>query len=149
MGAKFFKTSNRGKKYLKRFNQSRSWFRGLKWVAYHAHPNLVAGHPFKGGDMMSIGMLANPEMAKFAIATPILFVPPNPFKTVGYVEQEQVVPTFSDFFDAYFGGQTLSMEHPAAGKMLGNMRQCYMNNKSNPVDACQYYINGFKRVATQ
>ena len=33
MGAKFFKTSNRGKKYLKRFNQSRSWFRGLKWVA--------------------------------------------------------------------------------------------------------------------
>ena len=51
----------------------------------HAHPTLVAGHPFKGGDIMSIGMLANPELARFAINTPILFVPPNPFKTVGSV----------------------------------------------------------------
>ncbi len=98
---------------------------------------------------MSIGMLANPEMAKFAIATPILFVPPNPFKTVGYVAEEQKIPTFSDFFDAYFGGATLNMEHPSAGKMLGGMRQCYQNNQSNPVDACSYYINGFKRMATQ
>ena len=82
MGAKFFKTTNRGKKYLKRFNQTRSWFRGLKWVAYHAHPTMVAGHPFKGSVVMSVGMLANPEIMYFGIQTPILFVPPNPSKSV-------------------------------------------------------------------
>ena len=96
---------------------------------------------------MSIGMLANPELARFAIATPILFVPPNPFKTVGSMEQESSMPTFSDFFDAYFGGCTFSMEHPSAGKMLEGMRSCYTNNQANAVDACQYYINGFKRFA--
>ena len=39
------------------------------------------------------------------------------------------------------------MEHPAAGKMLENMRTCYANNQENAVSACQYYINGFKRFA--
>ena len=33
----------------------------------HAHPTMVPGHPFKGGWVMSTGMLMNPEGAKFGI----------------------------------------------------------------------------------
>lgn len=68
----------------------------------HAHPELVAGHPFKGGDVFSIGMLANPEMAKFAIQSPMLFVPPNPMKTVDS-PSAPAQPSFTDFYAAYFG----------------------------------------------
>ena len=110
---------------------------------------MVAGHPFKGSDIFSVGMLANPEMARFGIQTPVLFVPPNPFKTVDSVSENNGIPTFSDFFDAYFGQTSMSMENPAAGKMLAGMRQCYDNNKQDPINSCQYYINGFRRLATQ
>lgn len=33
MGAKFFRTSDKPKKIKKRFSQTRSWFRTLKWTA--------------------------------------------------------------------------------------------------------------------
>ena len=97
---------------------------------------------------MSIGQLANPELARFAIMTPLLFVPPNPLKSVGAEQTCPVLPTFSDFFEAYFGGASIDMSAPQSGSMLENMKRCYENHKANPVDACQYYINGFRRVAT-
>ena len=113
----------------------------------HAHPNNVAGHPFKGGDARSIGMLANPEIARFGIMTPILFVPPNPMKVAEYQATCPAVPTFTDFFEAYFGGAALDMARPNAAPMLNNLKRCYESHQANPVDACQYYINGFKRAA--
>ena len=33
MGAKFYRASDKGKKIRKRPTQTRSWFRGFKWVA--------------------------------------------------------------------------------------------------------------------
>lgn len=33
MGAKFFRGADKPKKIRKRFSQTRSWFRTLKWVA--------------------------------------------------------------------------------------------------------------------
>ena len=33
MGAKFYRGSDKPKKIRKRFSQTRSWFRTLKWVA--------------------------------------------------------------------------------------------------------------------
>ena len=83
MGAKFYRANYNSKKIRKRFSQTRTWFRTLKWVCYHAHPTLIAGHPFKGGWISSIGQLANPEMARFQINSPFLFAPPNPAKEPG------------------------------------------------------------------
>ena len=33
MGAKFYRGADKPKKFRKRFSQTRSWFRTLKWVA--------------------------------------------------------------------------------------------------------------------
>ena len=78
MGAKFYRANYHSKKLRKRATQTRTWARTLKWVCCkfitflyqlsdHAHPLLIAGHPFKGGWIASTGMLANPEMARFQI----------------------------------------------------------------------------------
>ena len=80
MGAKFYRANYHSKKLRKRASQTRTWARTLKWVCCklliimsqiywldHAHPLLIAGHPFKGGWIASTGMLANPEMARFQI----------------------------------------------------------------------------------
>ncbi len=98
MGAKFYRAHDKAKNFRRRFHQTRSWFRGFKWVCYHAHPTMVAGHPFKGGWVASTGQLLNPEMARFQIATPILFSPPNPTKMAGYVAPVVAVPSFGSFF---------------------------------------------------
>ena len=115
----------------------------------HAHPENVPGHGMKGGVHMSTGYLLNPEMKKFQINTPIAFFPPAPTKTAGYVAAASAVPTFGNFFSAYFGGQTsYNMGNPAAGKMLENLKKCYETHESgNPEEACAYYIDGFKRLA--
>merc|ERR1712100_530457 len=91
----------------------------------------VAGHPFKGGDIKSTGMLLNPEVAKFAISTPLLFVPPNPMKVVDYQAPAAATPSFSDFFAAYFG-TSFNMSSDKGGKMLEGMKKCYENHPSSP-----------------
>lgn len=55
----------------------------INFCVDHAHPTLVAGHPFKGSWVSSSGFLLHPEMKRFQINTPILFAPPNPLKVVG------------------------------------------------------------------
>ena len=106
MGAKFYRGSDKGKKIRKRFSQTRSWFRTLKWVSYHAHPLMIVGHPFKGGWVMPQGYLLHPDMKRFSIATPFLFAPPNPLKVPGFGFGTMMLPTFSNFFQSYFGGST-------------------------------------------
>ena len=104
MGAKFYRGSDKAKKIRKRFTQTRSWFRGLKWVSYHAHPLMIVGHPFKGGWVMPQGHLLHPDMKRFSIATPFLFAPPNPIKMPGTMEGASGIPTFANFFSSYFVG---------------------------------------------
>ncbi len=105
MGAKFYRGSDKPKKLRKRFSQTRSWFRTLKWVAYHAHPHMVAGHPFKGSWVFSTGQLLHPDLKRFSLQSAVLFKPPFPGKN----PYDQVatgglgVPSFSEFFSAYFG----------------------------------------------
>ena len=148
MGAKFYRANYNSKKLRKRATQTRTWARTLKWVCYHAHPLLIAGHPFKGGWIASTGMLANPEMARFQIQTPFLFSPPNPLKVAGAPAANNGIPSFSNFFNSYFGNDQFSMGSPKAGKMLEGMKKCYENTKNeDPVEKCAYYINGFKRAA--
>ena len=98
MGAKFYRGADKGKKIRKRFSQTRSWFRGFKWVAYHAHPLMIVGHPFKGGWMMPHGYLDHPDMKFFSIATPFLFSPPNPAALPTAAKAEAAKPSYSTFF---------------------------------------------------
>ena len=73
----------------------------------HAHPTEVPGHPFKGGDIRSVGMLMHPDMKRFQIQTPYLFAPPNPSKVAGAsAVAAAAVPSFGSFFSSYFGGST-------------------------------------------
>merc|ERR1711934_968740 len=106
MGAKFFRGADKPKKLRKRFSQTRSWFRTFKWVAYHAHPVMIVGHPFKGANVMSTGQLEHPDMKRFALADSSLFVPPRPDawgNTLGQATTS--VPSFADFFGSYFGSR--------------------------------------------
>jgi hypothetical protein len=64
---------------------------------------MVPGHPFKGGMHYSTGYLAHPDMKRFQINTPYLFVPPNPSKVAGYVAAAAAFPTFQDFYTGMFG----------------------------------------------
>ena len=75
----------------------------------HAHPTMIAGHPFKGATVLSTGILLNPEMARFQIATPILFAPPNPEKVHDYRAPNSQIPSFGSFFAAYFGGHSYNL----------------------------------------
>ena len=85
-------------------------------------------------------------MARFQIATPILFVPPNPAKTYDAV-QPSPMPSFGNFFVQYFAGTQYDLKAPKANSFLQGMRRCFESNPANPVDQCQYYIEGFKRTA--
>ena len=147
MGAKFYRANYNSKKIRKRFSQTRTWFRTLKWVCYHAHPTLIAGHPFKGGWIASTGFLANPEMARFQISSPFLFSPPNPQKTPSNnLQISGESPSFASFFSAYFGLDSIQIKDQKCGKVLANMKRCFYNHPSNPVDACAFHIDGFKRM---
>ena len=64
---------------------------------------MVAGHPFKGGWVQSLGQLYHPDMKRFAIATPLLFVPVFPGKGPYDQIAKPQIPSFNDFFTSYFG----------------------------------------------
>ena len=150
MGAKFYRGSDKSKKIRKRVTQTRTWFKQFKWIAYHAHPTLVTGHPFKGGNNLSIGQLMHPDLKRFQINTPFLFAPPNPAKVMGAGALAGSCPSFSSFFAAYFGASTYQMADTRCGKMLENMKKCYEGSQSrseNPEATCAYYVDGFRRMA--
>lgn len=46
---------------------------------------MVAGHGLKGGMPESTGHLLHPDIMRFNLFGPIMFVPPNPSKIVGAV----------------------------------------------------------------
>ena len=110
----------------------------------------MPGHPFKGGDMRSTGMLLHPDMKRFQINTPYLFTPPNPTKVIGAAAATATFPSFGSFFSSYFGGSTYKFADGNCSKMLNNLKRCYENSTSagsSPEKSCAYYIDGFKRLA--
>ena len=108
---------------------------------------MVAGHPFKGGWVSSIGQLQHPDIKRFQIATPYLFAPPNPMKIAGFAAGVSAVPSFSQFYSAYFAGQPYDFGDNACGRLMRGMKKCYETNQNNdPMSTCSYYIDGFKRM---
>ena len=111
---------------------------------------MVAGHPFKGGSIYSIGQLQHPDMKRFQINTPALFTPPNPAKVAGAQTAAPAIPSFGAFFSSYFGGATYQLSDSKCGKMLENMKKCYETSAAraaDPTASCAFYIDGFKRLA--
>ena len=111
---------------------------------------MVAGHPFKGLNGMSIGQLAHPDLKRFQMNTPFLFAPPNPAAVMGASVAAASVPTFGSFFTAYFGGSTYQLSDSKCGKMLENMKKCYESSTArseDPTASCAYYVDGFRRLA--
>ena len=121
MGVKFYRSADKPKKVRKRIMQTRSWFRTFKWVAYHAHPLMIPGHPFKGGVWLSSGQLLHPDLKRFGLASAVFFKPPmagkNPYDAA---VQGSVVPSFSDFFASYFGS-SWKTGNSACSKVYANM----------------------------
>ena len=127
MGAKFYRGSDKPKKIRKRFSQTRSWFRTLKWVAYHAHPTMVAGHPFKGSWVFSTGQLLHPDLKRFNLNTSVLFKPPFPGKNPYDHPEVPHVPAFTDFFSAYFGQSNLNINNERCSKLFESMKRVSIN----------------------
>ena len=140
MGIKFYRSADKPKKIRKRFTQTRSWFRTLKWVAYHAHPLMIVGHPFKGGHVASIGFLQHPDMRRFGLNDASLYAPPRPdawAQALLVTHAVGGIPSFGDFFATYFGGRSFSVSEPNASKALEGLKKCYENHSSSdPVSAC-------------
>ena len=117
----------------------------------HANPTMVLGHPFKGGEVRSTGMLAHPDMKRFAINDPTLFVPPRPSAfantMIAGAGIAPVIPSFGDFFATYFAGKSFNVSEPRCSSMLEGMKKCYENHTEDPVDSCAYYVQGFERFA--
>ena len=111
----------------------------------------MPGHPFKGGDMRSIGMIMHPDMKRFQINTPYLFTPPNPAKVDGAsAATAAAFPSFGAFFSNYFGGKTYQFADGNCQKMLTGLKKCYETSTgagSNPETSCAYFIDGFKRMS--
>ena len=149
MGIKFYRSSNKGKKFRKRFNYTRTWFSTHKWVAYFAHPTMVPGHPFKGGSMRdSIGQLDHPEAKRFGFEVPGVFLPPRPdaVHDAAAPAPAHNYSNYAELVQAHLGRNNL----PASGTcnlFLNSLRKCFTTNaKGDPEDACQHYIQGLKRT---
>ena len=114
---------------------------------------MVTGHPFKGGMPMSTGYLNHPEMKFFKHNDATLYVPPNPLVWatafgVGAGVSHATIPSFGDFFGTYFAGRSFNVTEPKCTSMLEGLKKCYENHSAKaPVETCQYYIQGFERMA--
>ena len=64
---------------------------------------MIPGHPFKGGWVYSTGQLLHPDLKRFALASPVLFKPVFPGKNPYDQVTQTQVPSFSQFFQSYFG----------------------------------------------
>jgi len=113
---------------------------------------MVAGHPFKGGVMMSTGQIEHPDLKRFELNDATLFVPPRPDASAYNLAAGLVAsspPAFGDYFATYFAGKSFNVTNPKCTLMLEGMKKCYENHekKFDPVEACQYYIQGFERLS--
>ena len=119
--------------------------------ADHAHPVMIPGHPFKGGLKLSTGYLDHPDMKRFELNDATFFAPPRPDAWAQNIVAGIAgasMPSFGDFFGTYFAGRSFNVTNPKCSQMLEGMKKCYENNdQADPVSQCQYYIQGFERLA--
>ena len=113
---------------------------------------MVTGHPFKGSIVLSQGQLLHPDMKRFNIPDASLFAParPNALVTGAGVAAATAaaVPSFGEFFSSYFGRRSFNVSQGKCSQVMEGLKRCYENNQSNdPVEACQYYIQGFERMS--
>ena len=88
-----------------------------------AHPTMVAGHPFKGSWVYSTGQLLHPDLKRFSLQTAVLFKPVFPGKNPYDHSEHHSVPSFSDFFSAYFGQKTLNISNERCNKLFEGMKK--------------------------
>ena len=112
-----------------------------------AHPNMIAGHGFKGGYSVSTGALEHPDIKRFNMFTCALFVPPNPEKTATFVPATPKQESFGDAMMRTFGSQVVNVSNPTCRKMLENFKACFENHrvKGDPESACAFYQHGMQR----
>ena len=114
---------------------------------------MVGGHPFKE-EVYSQAYLTHPDMKRFNIADSFLYAPPRPDAyanplTLGFTAAAATgAPAFGDFFATYFAGRSFNVADNKCSVVLEGMKRCYENHTNNsPVEQCQYYIQGFERMA--
>uniref|UniRef100_A0A7S3NT56 Uncharacterized protein n=1 Tax=Euplotes crassus TaxID=5936 RepID=A0A7S3NT56_EUPCR len=149
MGLKFYRASNRPRKVRKRLTNTRTFFSTHKWVSYFAHPNEVPGHPFKGGMWpMSRGMLLNPEIKRFAIASPLFFKPVRPGAGPGDTVASKSFVESSDKLVESYTGTNAAFGSERAKALRTNLDKCFTNSVkvgNDPEVQCQFYVQGLKR----
>lgn len=106
-----------------------------------AHPTMIAGYPFKGGERRSTGELLHPEIRRFNLWHHRLYVPPHPEKNPYAEKPVRVQETFGDAMMKSFGSQVLNVSNPNCRKMLENFKMCFENHKVKgyPESACAFY----------
>mmetsp|Transcript_5880 Transcript_5880/g.6629 ORF Transcript_5880/g.6629 Transcript_5880/m.6629 type:complete len:155 (+) Transcript_5880:32-496(+) len=149
MGLKFYRASNRPRKIRKRLTNTRTFFSTHKWVSYFAHPNLVPGHPFKGGMWAySQGMLLNPEIKRFAIFSPLFFKPVRPGAGAEDVTAEKTFIESSDKLAEAYTGSAASWGSERCQAFKANLDKCFTSSVkggNDPEQQCQYYVQSLKR----
>ena len=97
---------------------------------------------------MSRGMLLNPEIKRFAIASPLFFKATRPGTAPGdKVEAPKFIESSDKLAEAYTG--TSSVFGGERGKAIkANLDKCFTNSVKaghNPEVQCQYYVQSLKR----
>lgn len=101
--------------------------------------------------MLSTGYLSHPDMKRFELNDATAFLPPRPTAfaqnlAAGLMAPQ--VPSFGDFFGTYFLGRSFEVSNAKCSSMLEGMKKCWESNQEeDPVGQCQYYIQGFERMA--
>ena len=101
---------------------------------------MVAGHPFKGSWVYSTGQLQHPDLKRFSLQTAVLFKPVFPGKNPYDHPVANVVPSFSEFFSAYFGQKHLNISNDRCSKLFESMKKvrnsgcqpCYSATPTTP-----------------
>ena len=110
---------------------------------------MVSGHPFKGGSWpMSAGLLMNPEIKRFAIASPLFFKPIRPGAGVGDQPVQHSFAESSDKLVQAYTGSNASWGSDRCIAYRTNLDKCFTNSVSagrDPESTCQYYVQGLKR----
>ena len=100
--------------------------------------------------MMSSGYLEHPDMKRFELNDATAFLPPRPTawaQNLAAGIQQPMAPSFGYFFATYFAGKSWNAANPKCSLFMEGMKKCWENNSEDPIDQCQYYIQGFERTA--
>jgi hypothetical protein len=69
----------------------------MKWLAYQAHPLMMAGQPFKGLWVFSSGLLLHSVHKRFKVHSAVLFRPTFDSNNLYDIVALDTIPSFTDF----------------------------------------------------